>query len=1074
MLSLALACTPGGGGEAPASPILEQVLPAGPANDNHPRLSGQGTAASLVRVYHSADCSGAAVALAEADDAGRFEVVVPVADDVMVTLSADAEAHDQRSPCSAAALTYQEDSTAPAAPELLATEPTSPSTSLRPRVRGTAEPLSQVAIFTSPDCGGEARASLQAGDDGRFDLELEVMPGVITHLRARAVDAAGNVSGCSEGPLRYESDLTPPESPVLLSVSPASPANDNAPSFSGTAQPGAQVLLTTSCAEGGALLGETVAAPDGTFTVAITVVDDSLTSVVARAKDTTGNVSPCSEALTYREDSTAPLVPKLLGTSPVSPSRSTSPRVSVEGEAGTTVAIFTHADCSGEFTLAAVIGPTRVEQVQLEVPPDREVQLSALLTDPAGNRSGCSASLSYLADTLPPQPPNLIGLTPASPSRNTTPTLSVSGEPQARVHLYRSAGCSGAAISSVQLGANGEASTSLTLPSNATSVVVARTTDAAGNSSECTQEGLTYVTDTLPPSLATARVLDGNAADLDLQLDASNMAASWSGFTDPQGIASYEWSLSRDPTCRGEEVAATPMLQATSVSLSGLELTDRTYYNCVRATDGVGNVSGWRGSDGIAVDTRGPIVSTFWPAEGALGVDLLAAPTVTFSEPMDPSSLDGTTVRLLREGTQVDVELSCTPTRCVLTPRAPLAFGTTHRIEVTQGARDLVGHVLQAPAGVNFHVRPRHWFTPVQPAGVAAGSRTVRLAAGPDGSALALWTQPSASSTALRWSHYRRGTGWAAAATLITLPSGSLEDHTVAVDVMGNALAVWVASPPLSGMDQLWVARRSVGGSWQTPQLVMSSTSAIHHPQVALDSQGSGWIVWALNNPLTAPHHQVHGARLTAGGGLEPALEIDGVPTDASQPALAINTHGDAVIAFTAPDAQGRARATVRRFSASSATWDAAMTAPSADALTGEPHVHLDDAGTVGLVFRERTVEQWGATSQRLIFVAQQQGQTFSAPIDLSSAGYPDSAPAVLFSSLGGASGGRLVTVWIQGYTPGPRSSIRSPGPGARPTTWGPPEPSREGTWCPQSPWRTPEMPWWSGSAMSQRSTVDS
>src|SRR5207244_8723844 len=61
-------------------------------------------------------------------------------------------------------------------------------------------------------------------------------------FHARALDASSNASACSAG-LTYAEDSASPAAPLLLGSTPASPANQNAPSIAGTAEAGATVRL---------------------------------------------------------------------------------------------------------------------------------------------------------------------------------------------------------------------------------------------------------------------------------------------------------------------------------------------------------------------------------------------------------------------------------------------------------------------------------------------------------------------------------------------------------------------------------------------------------------------------------------------------------------------------------------------------------------------------------------------------------------------------------------------------------------------------------------------------------------
>ena len=114
----------------------------------------------------------------------------------------------------------------------------------------------------------------------------------------------------------------------------------------------------------------------------------------------------------------------------------------------------------------------------------------------------------------------------------------------------------------------------------------------------------------------------------------------------------------------------------------------------VTAIDGAGNV----GRDTIVVtrlpDTTPPTVISVSPGSGAINVGRSTTVTVTFSEAMDQSTINATTVglndganNLVTAGVSYDsISLSAT-----LVPSSLLAPNTTYQVTVTTGVRDASG-----------------------------------------------------------------------------------------------------------------------------------------------------------------------------------------------------------------------------------------------------------------------------------------------------------------------------------------------------------------------------------------------
>ena len=150
------------------------------------------------------------------------------------------------------------------------------------------------------------------------------------HSGLTATDAAGNTSACSSG-ITYVEDSTPPAAPSGLDSSPASPANNNSPKITGTAEAGAtvKVYATANCSGGPAATGSASdvhgARPDGQR------VERHIHQLTRRRRPTPPATSrACASAITYVEDSTAPAAPSAspprpprrpMTTRPTSPAR---------------------------------------------------------------------------------------------------------------------------------------------------------------------------------------------------------------------------------------------------------------------------------------------------------------------------------------------------------------------------------------------------------------------------------------------------------------------------------------------------------------------------------------------------------------------------------------------------------------------------------------------------------------------------------------------------------------------------------------------------------------------------------
>ncbi|WP_354698997.1 hypothetical protein DSM112329_04697 [Paraconexibacter sp. AEG42_29] len=476
----------------PAVPSLTATSPASPARSLTPAVIGTAAAGSIVAIHDTADCSGTPLALGTAAALGDAGLTISVPADSATTLRATAtDAAGNASACSAP-LAYVNDRTAPDAPSLSATDPASPGSDLTPRLLGGAEAGSSIAVHDSSDCSGTPLATGSAASLAAPGLQVTVVADSTTVLRAVATDAAGNASACS-APLTYVNDRTAPGVPTVASTSPASPSRSLTPAVVGAADPGATVRLYGTAACSGTPLATGTAAAFGGAGLPIAVPADSTTAIRATATDAAGNASACSAPLTYVNNRTPPAPPSLTSTDPPSPARDLTPAVIGTAAAGTTVALYTEATCTGTPLATGTAAALGDAGLTVTVPADSTTAVRATATDGAGNVSACSAPLTYVNDRTAPAAPTLTSTSPASPSSDRTPGVIGTAEPGSTVTLYGTTDCSGAVAASGTAAAFAAPGLSVIVTALSSSSFAAVATDAAGNRSACSPAPLPYV-----------------------------------------------------------------------------------------------------------------------------------------------------------------------------------------------------------------------------------------------------------------------------------------------------------------------------------------------------------------------------------------------------------------------------------------------------------------------------------------------------------------------------------------------------------------------------------------------------
>ena len=466
----------------------------------------------------------------------------------------------------------------PAAPSALATAPVSPRNNNSPKVKGTAEAGSTVRIYSTGDCTGSPVASGSAAAFASPGLPVTVADDTSTSFRATATNGSDNPSPCSD-PVTYVEDSSPPAKPSVTATAPSSPANKNNPKVRGTADAGSTVKLYS----GGDCLGARVnGGPAATFAspgLGVTVADNTTTTLRATATDAAGNASPCSDPVSYVEDSSPPAAPSITATAPSSPANDNNPEVVGIAETGAKVKIYPTSDCSGNPLASGTAAKFASPGITVHVPADATTQLRATATDAAGNASTCSDPVTYVEDSSPPAKPSITATAPSSPSNRNNPKVKGIAETGSTVTLYAGANCLGARVNSGPAATFSSPGLGVTVADNTTTNLRATATDAAGNVSPCSAS-YTYVEDSSAPAAPsiTATVPGSPANDNNPEV---------------KGIAEAGSKVKIYPTsdCSGNPLASGTAAKFASPGITVHVPADATTQLRATATDAAGNAS---------------------------------------------------------------------------------------------------------------------------------------------------------------------------------------------------------------------------------------------------------------------------------------------------------------------------------------------------------------------------------------------------------------------------------------------------------------------------------------------------
>lgn len=142
-------------------------------------------------------------------------------------------------------------------------------------------------------------------------------------------------------------------------------------------------------------------------------------------------------------------------------------------------------------------------------------------------------------------------------------------------------------------------------------------------------------------------------------------------------------------------------LTATLTPWQPLELgTEYTATMSVAAVDLAGNplesAYEWRFTTGAQADSTPPTVISTWPLRAMTGVAPNQAASITFSEPMAPSSISAATLTIRQGAAPVAATITYVGLTATLTPWQPLAYNTEYTITQSVGAIDLAGNPLES------------------------------------------------------------------------------------------------------------------------------------------------------------------------------------------------------------------------------------------------------------------------------------------------------------------------------------------------------------------------------------------
>ncbi|HKZ64201.1 MAG TPA: hypothetical protein VJ400_07150 [Thermoplasmata archaeon] len=228
------------------------------------------------------------------------------------------------------------------------------------------------------------------------------------------------------------------------------------------------------------------------------------------------------------------------------------------------------------------------------------------------------------------------------------------------------------------------------------------------------------------------------------------------------------------------------------------------------------------------------------------------------------------------------------------------------------------------------------------------------LAVEPSGNAFVVWSQFNADGFMDIWANrYDVQEGWGVAEVIEEIDTFAMLPD-VAVDGLGNAIAVW-EQVPLGGPDAravIWANRYADGEGWGTAVRIQQTDLRGTEPAIGADTEGNAIAIWFEETAPRTDANSVWSNRFLVGQGWGVAERIDENPwPHAWGIQLAVDGQGDAIAAWTEYDASLHGDAWYNRFVAG-AGWGAAERLETSDAeWTGVLSLRGNRGGTTFAVW---------------------------------------------------------------------------------------------------------------------------
>lgn len=284
--------------------------------------------------------------------------------------------------------------------------------------------------------------------------------------------------------------------------------------------------------------------------------------------------------------------------------------------------------------------------------------------------------------------------------------------------------------------------------------------------------------------------------------------------------------------------------------------------------------------------------------------------------------------------------------------------------------------------------------TNLSPTGASASSP--RIASDGVGNVVAAWREVNGDQSSIRAAFRQKGEAWGEVQQ-ISAPAASTESPEVAMDRLGNSVAVWHRSTGRDSVVQ--AAVRPAGGTWSGTHDLSAAGEAAFNADVALEA-GRVTAVWTA---MRERRSVVQSSSRTIAGPWEPAETVSAPGENSYAPVVAMDDRGGAVASWQRSDAGFLVVQAAMRTSAGDWSAPEALSGPGRHAT--RPVIAMDANGNA--------VVGW----------VRYNGSWFAAQVAHRNAGESWAPPQNLSERGGNAGGidlkmnrrGDAVVTWVQG-----------------------------------------------------------